>query len=53
MHKILVVDDDLDNLVLTRTALERAGFEVVETWEPREAAAIAQEGRSMPWCSIS
>lgn len=44
MHKILVVDDDLDNLVLTRAALERAGFEVVETWEPREAAAIAQEG---------
>jgi len=44
MHRILVIDDDLDNIVLARTVLERAGFEVVSTVDPKAAAPIAQNG---------
>jgi CheY-like chemotaxis protein len=44
MHKILVIDDDGDNLLLTRTILERAGFEVVATIDPAQAPALAAAG---------
>jgi DNA-binding response OmpR family regulator len=44
MHRILVVDDDLDNVVLAKTVLERAGFEVVATVDPAAAPALADEG---------
>lgn len=44
MHRILVVDDDLDNVVLAKTVLEGAGFEVVATVDPAAAPALADEG---------
>jgi DNA-binding response OmpR family regulator len=44
MHRILVIDDDLDNLVLVRAVLEGVGFEVVSTADPASAPALAEEG---------
>jgi DNA-binding response OmpR family regulator len=40
---VLVADDDEDILVLVRTVLERAGYEVVVARDGAEAVAAAQE----------
>ena len=42
---VLVADDDEDILVLVRTVLERAGYEVVAARDGAEAVAAAQERR--------
>jgi DNA-binding response OmpR family regulator len=42
---VLVADDDEDILVLVRTVLERAGYEVVAARNGAEAVAFAQERR--------
>jgi len=44
MDRILIVDDDLENILLARAALERAGFEVEATTDPRQAAPMAEHG---------
>lgn len=44
MDRILIVDDDLENILLAKAALERAGFEVEGTTDPREAAGMASRG---------
>lgn len=42
---VLVADDDEDILVLVRTVLERAGYEVVAARDGAEAIAAAQQRR--------
>jgi DNA-binding response OmpR family regulator len=42
---VLVADDDEDILVLVRTVLERAGYEVVAARNGAEAVAAAQQRR--------
>ncbi len=41
MHRILVIDDNPDELALAEVALSRAGFEVLLVDEPLQAVAIA------------
>ncbi len=41
MHRILVIDDNPDELALVEVALSRAGFEVLLVDEPLQAVAIA------------
>jgi DNA-binding response OmpR family regulator len=44
MDRILIVDDDLQNVLLAKAALERAGFEVEATTDPRQVAGLAARG---------
>lgn len=43
MDRILIVDDEPENILLAQTALERAGFEVIATTDPRQAAHLAAQ----------
>ena len=43
MNKILVIDDNLDDLTLAQLALSHAGYDVVATGNPSHGLAIALE----------
>lgn len=44
MNKILVIDDNLDDLTLAQLALSHAGYDVVATGNPSHGLMIALEG---------
>ena len=43
MAKVLVVEDNADNMALVRFLLERAGFEVVEAGDGRQGIQMAND----------
>ena len=45
VHKILVVDDELEIVRVVRSYLERAGYQVVTATNGREALFVARHER--------